>query len=113
MNWRPLTELAQLDVIDAASAQKPVLIFKHSTSCSISSAAKDRLERAWKSEDDAQHAVYYLDLLRHRSISDAIAVRYAVQHESPQVLVIEGGKCRYANSHFGITYKDVLEELGN
>ena len=112
MNWIPLTDLAQLDVIDKASAEKPVLIFKHSTSCSISRTAKDRLERAWKSEDDALHTVYYLDLLRFRSISDAIAVRYGVEHESPQVLVIVNGKCRYANSHFGITYTDVLEELG-
>ncbi|MEO8734384.1 MAG: bacillithiol system redox-active protein YtxJ, partial [Flavobacteriales bacterium] len=101
MNWLPLTELAQLDTIDAASAEKPVLIYKHSTTCSISRTAKDRLERAWTAENDAQHTVYYLDLLRFRSISNAIAVRYGVEHESPQVLVIDGGKCRYSSSHFG------------
>jgi bacillithiol system protein YtxJ len=113
MNWQPLTDLAQLDAIDAATMEKPVLIFKHSTSCSISRTAKDRLERAWTSEDDARHLVYYLDLLRYRSISDAIALRYGVEHGSPQVLIIVKGKCRYTNSHFGITYTDVLEELGN
>lgn len=113
MNWQRLTDLAQLDAIDAASRESPVLIFKHSTSCGISRTAKDRLERAWTSEDDARHTVYYLDLLRYRSISNAIALRYGVEHESPQVLVIVNGKCRYANSHFGITYKDVLEELSN
>lgn len=110
MNWTPLTELAHLDAIDAASKGRPVLIFKHSTRCSISSTALHRLERNWRPED-AAHAVWYLDLLRYRPISDAIAERYGVRHESPQVLVIREGRCVYDASHTAITHAGVLARL--
>jgi bacillithiol system protein YtxJ len=106
MKWIELNDVAQLDALDATSADRPVLIFKHSTRCSISSAALGRLERAWSVHDDAKHVVYFLDLLRFRSISDAIEQRYGVQHESPQSLVIRNGKCVDVSAHFGITYAD-------
>jgi bacillithiol system protein YtxJ len=87
-----------------------VLIFKHSTRCSISSTALNRLERAWRPED-AGHAVWYLDLLRYRPISNAIAERYGIQHESPQVLVIRAGRCVYDASHTAITHAEVVRQL--
>ncbi len=110
MNWTPLTDLAHLDAIDAASHEAPVLIFKHSTRCSISSTALHRLERGWRPEDEG-HAVWYLDLLRYRPVSNAIAERYGVQHESPQVLVIRDGRCVYDASHTAITHASVAERL--
>jgi bacillithiol system protein YtxJ len=111
MKWHPLTDLAQLDAIDAASAELPILIFKHSTRCNISSAALSRLERAWTAADDAQHVAYHLDLLRHRDVSNAIVQRYGVEHASPQVLVIRNGRCVYSESHFGITYPEIVGSL--
>ncbi len=100
MEWTSLTQLDQLDAIDQASREFPVLVFKHSTRCSISSTALDRLKRAWGPEDAVIHL---LDLLRHRDISDAIAARYGVRHESPQLLVIRHGKCVHHSSHLAIT----------
>jgi bacillithiol system protein YtxJ len=111
MNWTKLTDLAQLDTIDAASNTKPILIFKHSTRCSISSTALARMERGWTPELSAHHTAYYLDLLAHRSISNTIAQRYDLQHESPQVLVIRDGTCVYSASHLAITPQDVAEAL--
>lgn len=111
MNWIRLNELAQLEAIDAASRKGPVLIFKHSTRCNISAAALSRLERAWTAADDAEQTTYYLDLLAHRDISNAIAMGYGVEHESPQVLVVRNGKCVHVAAHFGITYADTLAAL--
>ncbi|MBP9160561.1 MAG: bacillithiol system redox-active protein YtxJ [Flavobacteriales bacterium] len=111
MNWTPLTELDQLNEVDSLSAQKPVLIFKHSTQCNISAAALGRLERAWTVSDDAAHPIYFLDLLKHRDISNAIAERYGVEHESPQALVIRNGKCVQESAHFGITYNELVTAL--
>ncbi|MBK7944817.1 MAG: bacillithiol system redox-active protein YtxJ [Flavobacteriales bacterium] len=111
MKWTDLTDAAQLGFIDQLSATRPVLIFKHSTRCSISSAALNRLESTWTEADDALGAIFYLDLLRFRSISNAIADRYGVQHESPQVLVIRNGRCIHDASHFGITYAGSKEAL--
>jgi bacillithiol system protein YtxJ len=111
MNWTLLTELEQLDTIDRISHGRPVLIFKHSTRCSISSAALGRLERAWTAENDALGTSYFLDLIRHRALSDAIAERYNIVHESPQVLIIRDGKCVDVAAHFGITYADTVAAL--
>ncbi len=66
MSWNDLTEEAQLEAIKKESAQKPVVIFKHSTRCSISSMAKGRLERSMAPDGVA---FYYLDLIRYRNIS--------------------------------------------
>lgn len=112
MNWTSLDDVALLDEVDRLSAEKPVLIFKHSTRCSISSAALGRLEREWTKADDERHTAFFVDLLRFRPISNAIAERYGVEHESPQALVISNGKCIYSVAHFGITYKELIAELG-
>ncbi|MCB9170899.1 MAG: bacillithiol system redox-active protein YtxJ [Flavobacteriales bacterium] len=111
MHWIPLNARAQLDVIDAASQERPVLIFKHSTRCSISFAALDRLERGWSDADDAHHPAWLLDLIRHRDVSNAVAERYGVRHESPQVLIIHRGRCIDHASHLMISYRDTKEAL--
>jgi bacillithiol system protein YtxJ len=108
MNWNKLQDSAQLQHIKEESAQQTVLIFKHSTTCSISRATLDRLERNWKEEEMKNLKPYYLDLLSFRSISNEIAHTFDVQHESPQVLVIKNGAVIYHNSHFGIDYKSLL-----
>jgi bacillithiol system protein YtxJ len=106
MAWIPLTSDAQLDEIVAKSAEKPQVIFKHSTRCSISSVAQQRLQKAKLPEDID---FYYLDLLAYRSISNKIAEIFQVHHESPQVLVIKDGKCIYDESHLAISVDDILE----
>ena len=111
MKWTVLTDPGMLDAIDTRSKESPVLLFKHSTRCSISRAALARLERAWSIADDEAHTAYYLDLLSHRALSNAIAERYAVEHQSPQVLVIHHGRCVYTASHFGISYAETITSL--
>ena len=111
MQWTPLSDPAQLDALDAASHEGPVLIFKHSTRCNISGASLHRLESRWTAEDDARHATYHLDLLRHRSLSNAVAERYGVEHASPQTLVIHKGRCIHSSTHFGISYADTIQAL--
>lgn len=109
--WTDLTEASQLNELLLNSAQKPALIFKHSTRCSISQMALDRLSRQWKREDAEKVEPFYLDLLRHRDISNLIAERFGVVHESPQVLVIQNGECVYHASHQDIRLNSALEKI--
>jgi bacillithiol system protein YtxJ len=111
MNWNKLSDINQLDEIVKASADKPVLIFKHSTRCSISSTALDRLERSWKSEEVQGLEPYYLDLIQFRNISGAIENKFDVEHQSPQVLIIKNGSCIYDASHYDIRYPELLKHL--
>lgn len=85
----------------------PVVIFKHSTRCSISSMAKNRMERDNEPEGIA---FYYLDLIRYRGLSNKIAEVFGVYHESPQVLVIRDGKCVYDESHGSISMDEIAAQ---
>ncbi|MCY7349474.1 MAG: bacillithiol system redox-active protein YtxJ [Cytophagaceae bacterium] len=107
MNWNLLTDVAQLDTLRAESFDQPVLIYKHSTTCSISATTLNRLERNWKTDEMGGVKAYHLDLLRHRALSRAVADYFGVQHESPQVLLIRNGECVYDASHFAIAYPAV------
>jgi bacillithiol system protein YtxJ len=108
MDWNILENLSQLEEIKQKSGDKPVLIFKHSTRCSISGMAWDRLKRNWKKEDSEKVTPYFLDLIRHREISNQIEKEFSVYHESPQVIIVKSGKAVYDNSHMGISYADIM-----
>lgn len=107
MNWVELTSANQLETIRAESQQQPVVIFKHSTRCSISRAVLDRVERNWNQTELSAVKPYFLDLLEYRPISNQIAVEFDVEHESPQAIIIWQGKPVYAESHFGIDLKEI------
>ena len=104
--WLPLTQSEQLTDLAQASYEQPVIIFKHSTTCSISAAAKSKIERQW-ADSGLDLPIYYLDLLRFRPISALIAEQFSIRHESPQLLVIKDGACAYDASHMGIRLSDV------
>lgn len=109
MNWLPLIAEKQLMDVDSLSNNpdvKAVLILKHSTRCSISSAALGRLERTWKLSEK-EVPTYFLDLLSYRSVSSAIEQHYGISHESPQVLLIKNGNCIYHASHSEIFTPDI------
>ena len=108
MNWIDLTSIQQLADTKELSKTRPQVIFKHSTRCSISSMAKSRLER---SEQPETGDFYLLDLIKYRLLSDKIAEDFAVQHESPQVLVIKNTACIYEESHSGIQMEEITEQL--
>lgn len=109
MTWLPLTSALELDTLVAESAIHPVAIFKHSTTCSISATAKARLERQWDAAVGDEVKLYYLDLHRFRSVSNAVASRFGVIHESPQLLLIQDGRCVYDASHLGIEVRAVKQ----
>lgn len=106
MHWIHLTDEEQLKQIVSKSQMRPQVIFKHSTRCSISSVALQRLQKvAQPSNID----FYFLDLLSYRSLSNKVAQTFDVPHESPQVLLIRDGLCVYEESHMGISMNDIVE----
>jgi bacillithiol system protein YtxJ len=99
------------DLLNLAERSKlePVLIFKHSTRCAISAMAWSRLGREWK--DDFETPLYYLDLLRHRDISNRISEFFNIEHQSPQVLLIHQGACVYNESHSNINFREISKVI--
>lgn len=104
MNWILLEDEKQLDKIIADSNTTSQVIFKHSTHCGTSKMVKNRLER---NEAPSGINFYLVDLFKHRNISNKIASGFGILHQSPQVLVINNGKCVYDESHSAIVFDDI------
>ncbi|RYZ23602.1 MAG: bacillithiol system redox-active protein YtxJ [Chitinophagaceae bacterium] len=108
MQWKQLTSEEALSDLIERSKELPQVIFKHSTRCSISNVAFQRVN---KSAAPAGSEFYLLDVLIHRSVSLKAAERFGVPHESPQVLVIKNGECVYDDSHLGISMQDITQQV--
>ncbi|HVK96654.1 MAG TPA: bacillithiol system redox-active protein YtxJ [Flavisolibacter sp.] len=106
MHWIHQLDEEQLNQLITKSQTKPQVIFKHSTRCSISAVALQRLQKVQQPED---MDFYFLDLLAHRSLSNKISEIFQVHHESPQVLVIKDGECIFNESHLGISMSDIVD----
>ncbi len=109
-----LEKIEDLNRIDELSHQveKGVGLFKDSLRCIVSKTVKRNLEGAWDL-DPEELPVFYLDLLSYREISNAIAERYGVQHESPQFLLIKDGNCVWNGSHHEVDRSRILEALSH
>lgn len=114
MNWRELETEVDLDnAIEISFSEKTqgVVFFKHSTRCSISHMAKARLVGKWKFGHELP--IYHLDLLKHQNLSKVISQKFSVIHESPQLLLVRGGKCIYHASHNAISVSEIENFLSN
>ena len=109
IDWIQLTDLGQLNEIQEFSSQKPVIIFKHSTTCSISRMALKNFEREYDLNDKID--AYFLDLLNFRAISNEIANKFEVVHQSPQLLLIKNGISVYDVSHDSIDAEDLKSKI--
>lgn len=103
-----LDNIEQLNEIDEISNTKPVVIFKNSTRCFISKTVLKQFEAEFNYSVD-QIDWYLLDLLNYRDISNEIAHRYNVTHQSPQIIVIRNGKAVFNESHDGISAEDLKQ----
>jgi len=103
-----LNQSEQIDQLITESHLQPVAIFKHSTKCGISRFVLKDFESEIRIMDSSAFKYYYLDLIRYRSISDELAERFSIRHESPQLLVIKEGKIIHHSSHSEIRAGSIL-----
>ena len=109
INWTPLEDLGQIEEIITLSEQMPVIIFKHSTRCSISRMALKNFENEYDLGENV--TAYFLDLISFREVSNEIASRFNVVHQSPQLLLIVGGKSVYDVSHSSIDAQELKSKI--
>ena len=106
INWIPLDSVEQLEEIESFSIDNTVLVFKHSTRCGVSSMVKRQFEKSLD-ENTRQMKLYYLDLISYREISNEIASRFNIRHQSPQLLLLKNGKVIDHASHHSILDVDL------
>lgn len=107
---RPITDVSSLDEAIAESRDRPVLLFKHSRFCGVSCEALDELHSHIEGapQDVAYHVV---TVQTHRPVSDAIAQRLGLRHETPQAILLRDGKVVWNASHFRITATQLDQAL--
>jgi|SRR4029078_1064309 len=86
-----------------ASNEHPVLVFKHSNSCGISSRAYREMEQL--------DGVNLLEVQTARELSNEVAATTGVEHETPQVILLRNGKAVWNTSHYGVKAGAVFEAL--
>jgi len=109
-DWQQLSCIDDLDLAEKESYTKPVVLFKHSVTCGISAAAKHRLENGYDL-DSENVALYYLDLLSYRDISNEIAKRFGIIHQSPQLIILKKGQAIANSSHHAISLNTLKEQI--
>jgi bacillithiol system protein YtxJ len=99
---KPLSGIDDLDRALAATDERPLLLFKHSFSCGVSAEALGELV-AHLNEGPLEASYAMVTVQTHREVSNAVAKRLGVRHESPQALLIRGGQVVWSASHFRVT----------
>jgi bacillithiol system protein YtxJ len=106
---RDLQSPADLDEAIRRSHEQPVVIFKHSATCGTSAMAHEEIEAFVAGAPWAD--VFVVSVHAGRALSNEIARRFQVRHESPQALVIRDGKVAWHASHFRVTGDAVAAAL--
>ncbi len=101
-------DAAALDELFARSEDAPVLLFKHSTTCPISAHAYREMSRL---DAGAARSVSLVVVQTARPLSNEIAERTGVRHESPQAIILRRGRAVWDASHFDITAESVVRAV--
>ena len=108
-----LTHLADVEALEAAiaeSLERPVLLFKHSRTCGISSEALDELH-AHVAEKGQGASYKVITVQSHRRVSDSASERFGIRHETPQAILLRNGQPVWNASHFRITAAELARVI--
>lgn len=92
------------------SAQKPVVIFKHSTTCPISANAFNEYKSFLESNDEAVDC-YLVKVIENKYVSNCIQTDTTVKHESPQILLLHNKEAVWHTSHGKITKGSIEDAI--
>ncbi|MDH3291661.1 MAG: bacillithiol system redox-active protein YtxJ [Gemmatimonadota bacterium] len=95
---RRVTQEADLEgVLDEALA----VVYKHSPRCGVSAAALIEVRQFAAGHPEVP--VYRVNVIAHRPVSQVIAERLEVRHQSPQVILVRHGQTVWHASHYRVS----------
>jgi bacillithiol system protein YtxJ len=112
----PVQRIDELENLLTQSDTRPLLLFKHSYSCGISAEALDELVGHLDSAGEAQKRtdspLYAMVTVQtHREVSNAVASKLGIRHETPQALLVRDGQVVWSASHFRVTAEAVAAAI--
>jgi len=106
----PMRSLSSTEDVDAAAVSGPVVVlFKHSPLCGTSSVARRQVLRF--AGQNPETPIYIIDVVNDRPVSQYIAERFGVRHQSPQVIVLRDSRHVWNGSHFRVTARALRREV--
>ena len=93
-----------LQEIISDSFTHPIVVFKHSNRCPISSAAYREMQKL-------NGEVSMVDVNSSRNISEEFARVTGIKHESPQVIILRNGNAVWNASHFDVQASAIKEAV--
>ncbi len=106
-----LESTADLDRALDQSRKLPVVFYKHSLTCGTSAFALDEVRAFLASETAARVAVRGVAVQTARAVSNELARRLGVRHETPQILIVTDGTVAWHRSHFRVSAATIVERV--
>jgi len=106
---KELLAIEDLEEVWKSSEEKPVLLFKQSTTCPISAEAFEQFQTFLNDKQDI--GSFFVKVRETREVSNEIAEKLGVQHQSPQLLLVKDGIAQWNASHTNITVDSIKEAL--
>lgn len=111
-NLQELKSLQELDHALDESSQRPVLLFKHSLTCAISTRAFNELQ-SYLNNADPRISYKLITVQSAREVSDEAASRLKLEHQSPQAILVRNGREFWNASHYDITASALDQAIRN
>jgi bacillithiol system protein YtxJ len=108
MNWLNIDSDEKIREIKELSQSSRVLIFKFSPKCVVSYIMRILFEREWN-EKKMKMETYIVNIKEYKELSDKIASEFEVEHKTPQILIIETGKCVFSASHGKVLVSNIKQ----
>lgn len=101
---------SETDWTDALShsAEEPVVVFKHSSACSLSARAHEQIRIL---DEIIDLPIYKLVVQKNRSLSNRIEESLGIRHETPQAIILDGRTPAFDTSHFDVTVDTLRDAL--
>jgi bacillithiol system protein YtxJ len=103
-HFTPVSNNTELESLFTLSHERPVVLFKHSLTCPVSSAAYQEMSGLGGD-------VSLIVVQRARDVSREVETLTGIRHESPQAIILRNGRAVWNVSHWRITRSAVEEAV--
>lgn len=110
MDWKQVLREEDVDELLDRSAEKAQILYKHSNRCATCFFAKKNIENIG-SELKNKAEYHLIDVIGQRSLSLHIQDKLGIQHESPQMFIIDKGQVVWSGSHHQVTAEPIKTHL--
>ncbi|MDQ6423348.1 bacillithiol system redox-active protein YtxJ [Paenibacillus sp. LHD-117] len=103
MTYQEITTNEQWTQAFEQSDSRPLVVFKHSTTCPVSANAYEEFNNYLQGNPRSDVDYLLVKVIESRPVSNQIAEDTGVKHESPQIIFVEKQAKVWTASHWSVT----------